>query len=156
MTLPPEIKRVIAGKKAKSGGDEFERQFARAASLEGYDVEKLPLGARQYAQNVLKRVPMPFDFIICRKGKAVFLDTKTTESNTFIFSAIKEHQLNALLRKERAGCLGGYVVYFRTLNRIIFFPAWKLATVRRLESLKPEDGMDLGTIFEMKIGRLTE
>lgn len=92
-------------------------------------------------------VRTPFDFILSHDGKAAFIDTKHTTLKNFPYSAIKGHQLRALLELEEQGHPSGYVIFFKEHRRIVFIPASVLGSIKRGESLSYDHGIDLGPDF---------
>ena len=128
-------------------GENFEVLLEYFASRSGWDVEKIPMGARiVYARGkpVTVAVKTPFDFIFCKEGKVIFVDSKKTDGKTFAHSKIKSHQLESLLLKEKHGVKAGYIVHFKALNQVIFFSAGLLSSISARESLKPENGLLIG------------
>jgi penicillin-binding protein-related factor A (putative recombinase) len=93
----------------------------------------------------------PFDFVMCRDGIAVFFDAKSTSAKTFAASAIQLHQLYHLARVENAGFRSGYVVYFQETDEVVFFSASQLAKLKRGDSLKPDDGLQLGSALTLTL-----
>lgn len=149
------LKRFIGGRRAKAHGDEFETQVKRAGEDNGFHVIRMPDGCKVVGPNKLMRVKTPFDFIFIKsKNETLFADTKTTEEKTFSHSKITPHQLEALLSVESKGGVAGYVVYFRSTSEIIWFSASKLNSISKGESLKPVEGVLLGTLFNLNFGVL--
>jgi len=80
-------------------------------------------------------------------GKTALLDTKTIEGHTFPHSLIVDHQVAELLQHEAAGALGGYVIWLRTLNQVIFARASSLEKLAGVAgSIGAEDCQLLGAI----------
>jgi hypothetical protein len=164
-----------ANRHSKVEGNAWEQVFKRAAILAGFATIHLPGGANPTGRRdakgrpILFPVKMPFDFRLSKPLTPIVsegmiyasafsgsFDTKTIDGKTFPYSAITPHQLESLYSEECAGCCAGYIVYFRPENRVVFFSAGKLAAVRPRESLSPEDGLDLGSVYELKLLRLLE
>jgi len=149
------LKRRIGGKRAKSHGDEFEAIVKSAGALDGFHVIRMPDGCKVIGPNKLMRVRTPFDFIFVKSRKETFFaDTKTTEGKSFSHSQITPHQLDELLKIELNGGIAGYIVYFRETNEIVWFSSSKLNSISRGESLKPEEGVLLGSRFSIRFGAL--
>ncbi len=91
--------------------------------------------------------------IIGSDGKVGFADTKTTESDTFIYSLIKRDQLE-FLKSVGDLCPAGYVVCFRNIQRVVFFKWTLLMSVQPGQSLKPDDGVDLGGLHGFSIKKI--
>ena len=148
---------------SKVEGNAWEEIFTRMARHAGYALIRIPDGCRRIpgpgGRPRLLAVKTPFDFVLAKglgEGAAWvgFFDTKTTSKPSFGFHDITEHQLLSLLDMEANNCTAGYVVYFRGKNRIVFYSAGTLNQVRPGKPLQPDDGQDLGTIFDMKLDRL--
>lgn len=69
------------------------------------------------------RVKSPFDWILTYQGRSAVIDTKTTEHDAFWRADIIEHQVEELLIHEQAGGVGGYIVWNRKSDLILFIPA---------------------------------
>lgn len=123
---------------------------------EGIECVDFPNGCRRInTPKGLRLIPveMPFDFLICRDGLSACVDTKTTQENTFIYSSIVPHQLRALSAVGNH-IAAGYVVWFRTIDRVVFYDHLTLQRLRPNTSLKPENGVLLGTVGSGKIERV--
>lgn len=140
---------VNAGAKAKSMGDLFERMMKLSCAAERIHCERIPDGCKVFKTRsgvvLPKKVNTPFDFVIAKNGKSANIDTKTIESGNFSYSMIKMHQVVSLLNFYDNKIPSGYLVWFRDVNQMIFFDAKKLYHLKRRESLKPSDGINLGS-----------
>ena len=58
---------------------------------------------------------------------------------------ITEHQKLDLLKIEQTNNIAGYLVFFESCNKVVFFSATKLNEIKPKESLKPENGVYVGT-----------
>ena len=147
----PSIGRRLAGAKAQRIGLSFERVFQDVCKAQGIDCERIPDSCKQIGKNRLIRTPSPFDFVIGRDGKAFFIDTKTSNSPTFSYSQIKQHQLDAFKRLRNAG-MGGYIIH---TSLGVYFASWTI-----LDSVKPGQGVPfdicirLGDIYSFDLGCL--
>lgn len=115
--------RRIGGIKAKAYGQMFEDLFEMTCRKSGMALTSVPDSCKRLSQTKLIQVKSPFDWVLTHRGRTAVLDTKTTEHDTFSRSDISEHQVKELLIHEVAGGLGGYVVWFRKRNEVVFFPA---------------------------------
>jgi penicillin-binding protein-related factor A (putative recombinase) len=147
----PTIKRILAGRKAKARGDIFENTFRSAAHRAHFKCIQIPMGAKQVARNKMIRVRTPFDFVLIHRKGAVFLDTKITLKKSFSFSDCTPHQIKELMEIEKLGHLAGYVVYYSELNRIVFYHSYKLVRLQIGKSVKPEDGVSLGSLQDLSL-----
>lgn len=150
------IRKKIAGIKAKRSGQSFENTLlhtARAQQIFAYQIPMgcKPIGADHFGR--LKYVPVrtACDFALVHNGKTVFLDTKTVKKNTFSFSEITHHQLDFLKQFEAHGLRAGYLIHFQTSNQVCFFSAKTLANLLPRESLSPESGLCLGSLFSFRL-----
>lgn len=141
------LNKIIQGKKAKRNGDLFEDEFHRSAIKHGFSVIKIPSGCKQVSFGKIIRVKSPFDFVITKSGMCAFIDTKTTNSNTFGKSKVKPHQLQALLDQENQGLLAGYLIHFQNTNLVYFFKASII--YNEVKSLKQENGICIGALHAM-------
>lgn len=137
----------IGGFKAKQAGDYFESLFSFFAIKAKATVIKLPDGCKRVFYNgKIKLLPMqtPFDYILAKNGKTIFLDCKTIEDSNFSFSKLTTHQVDSLFSLEKKEVLSGYLIYYRKVNKIIFYKASVLKKLKPRESLKEQDGLVLG------------
>ena len=151
--------RVIGGRKAKNRGTAFENLFRAQFQNKGIFVLRFPDGCERrgmtaYGRPRLVAVKTPFDWILSIPGRSAYIDTKTTGGNTFVYSAIVQHQIEALHQLEFHGHIAGYVVHFQNTQRVVFFWASHLARLNSGEGLRPEQGFDLGTLYQMEPMRL--
>ena len=147
-----------AGALAKRKGQNFEAYLNHAAHIQKFFPIRIPDGCKMtIGRQGLKliRVQTPFDFILIGQQQSIFLDTKTTEANTFPYSQIKWHQLQNLLEASKAGP-SGYLIHFETLKQVVFFHAQTLQSVKKQTSLTPKDGVILGTIYDFKLSKILE
>lgn len=152
--LKKDLKRVISGKQAKSRGANFEAILEREALRYGWKVIPILMGCKQVSATKIIKARNPFDFVFIRKGKVIFCDAKTTKTSAFGYTAIKEHQLKALLDCENEGQTAGYIVNFTSNDITVFFSAGQLDRLQPRQSLKPGDGVVLGLNSIIKLDRL--
>lgn len=70
-------------------------------------------------------------------------------------SMLTEHQVTTMFRFEERGCPAGYVIWFRGINKIVFFSAGQLYEILQNKGSKsPDEGIDLGTFEDMRPDRL--
>lgn len=148
-------KRRIAGIRSKIMGMAWENLFESNAWRFGAAVIKIPDGCRQVSKGKLIRVKSPFDFVIIKSGKSVFLDTKTTLGTRWTYSDCDRHQMYWLEHCAKAGSRAGYMVEFRALRRIVFFSIERLSRLQPRESLSPDDGLQISSDDDrLDLGRL--
>lgn len=140
--------RQVAGLRAKRAGESWEGRMNKFCYRENITVVPIMMGCRQVGKGKLIRVRNPFDFCLVYKGRAVFLDAKTTLGKTFCYSELTDHQVHWLSATSAAGCSSGYLVEFRAMNMVVFFPVELLAGLRPGQSLKPSDGLLISSDME--------
>lgn len=147
-----------AGQIAKKKGEHFEMFIEHNAHVQKLFPIRIPDGCKVTKANQgirLVRVQTPFDFILIGHHLSIFIDTKTTEGSTFPYSQIKLHQLQNLLEASKAGP-AGYLVNFETIKAVVFFSAHKLDSVKKQSSLKPADGLFLGSTSDFNLKLIAE
>lgn len=149
--LMAKLLKVIQGKRAKINGDFFENQLHREALNRGYSVIKIPSGCKSLGLGKLIRVATPFDFVFTKSSRVIFIDAKTTKTNTFTNSKVTPHQLSALYEQEKQGICAGYIVHFQNTNKIVFFSATRLKSLSLGQGLKQDDGVLLGIDFKINL-----
>lgn len=152
------INRVRGGRIAKKSGEFWEMNLFTTSRRQGYEVVQIPSGGRwTKMQGTLKFIPTktPFDFIIIEKGgKSVFIDSKSYDKNRISRSDLESHQITSLLFLNEHNCTAGYLVYFKPIDKIVYFSAKQLANLNSGEGLGLDDGLLLGTSFEFDISKL--
>lgn len=144
----------LSGLAAKRQGSAFEEVFQRACQRSGVAVTRIPDGCKRVGPKRLIQVKSPFDWILTYQGKTVVIDTKSTANASFSNSGIDGHQVQEMLKHT-----GGYVVWLRLENQVIFVPATRLATLYGVRGsigwrdahcvpLGPCGNMDVRKIFE--------
>lgn len=125
-------------------GESFEKYVAKCLELKGFDVERIPDGCKQVSQFKIIRVKAPFDFLATKTGIALYFDAKTTQGETFPFSAIDQNQVEKLLKIHNNGFVAGYIINFRQNNTYCFIDAKMLSEVVERGSIKSRACIDLG------------
>lgn len=133
-------------------GSSFEKFFKRRLEINGWDVVRIPDGAKQLGQNKIIRVKSPFDFVATSINKAFFCDTKTTIGETYPYSAINKDQVDKLLKIEQSGFISGFVIHFRQNDTYGFASAKQLSEVMPGQSIKSKETVSLGK--ELNIEKL--
>jgi hypothetical protein len=150
---------IRKGIRGRSEGVAFEAYLIRSAWLSGLRVVPIPSGCRmikgKFGRPQLLPVKTPFDMIFSnKKGKAAFIDSKSISGDTLVYSFLTPHQVNILSDLETDGHVAGYVVHFKASNAVVFFKGSQLQSLRSRESLKQEEGLSLGDLFNLKLGGL--
>lgn len=119
------------------------------AKADGCALIRIPDGCKQvgrYPTGLPKliRVKAPFDWILrSHDGGYAFIDTKSTDAARLGFAALHPFQIQQLEIISRPA-KAGYIVAFRKLNQVTFFPIQILSRLQPRESLGPADGIPLG------------
>lgn len=148
MTSSKKFKKQLAGARAKSAGDAFELHFQTQVRSRGGIIIPVPAGGRMVKSEKGKKwIPKksPFDFIVAKNSYAAMVDTKTVESTRFGHSSIDSNQLGWLDYAEGA-VAAGYVVWFRTNDAVVWFPARYLKKLKANNSLSWDQGLHLGNM----------
>ena len=138
------IRKIISGHKSRNNGLRFEAILLHSAFKSGWTAMKLPEGGKQVHRKFI-RVPVQFDFIFAKQGTVIFADAKTTIASSYAHSQITRHQVDELLRLEKAGTIAGYIINFETKNEVRFYPASQLDKLKHGESLNDQSGILLGS-----------
>lgn len=143
--------RAQAGYIANKMGSAFEELFKAACNRSSVIWKRIPNGCRTYRDKFgklqTKWVKTPFDFIITARGLSAVIDCKTIDSETMTYSFIKDHQLDALLDMG-VSINSGYVVWFRPVDCVVFFSAFRMNRLKPDQSLKFTDGLQLGSVSD--------
>lgn len=147
------LNRYLRGKKAQKEGKGFEHTFLLNARRSGFTVLQIPTGCKNIGRGRIVKVKTPFDFILIKNGKTIFIDTKSIDDKTYSHSRLTRHQLIALDDCFRAGCLSGYVINFRSIDKTYFAPIKHLWNLTPNQSLRPENLIFLGssTQFDLNL-----
>lgn len=117
----------LAGLRAKRQGQAFEDIFYRACVAKRVAITRFPEGCRRIGPKRLVQVKTPFDWVVSYKNRTALIDTKSVSGAFFPNSAIEGHQVSEMLKHAEHGTIGGYVVWLRLVNHVIFIPATHLA-----------------------------
>lgn len=142
------MSRQSAGLLAKQVGNTFEELLELQCRQRGIGFKKLPDGCRRaYINGQLRLIPTrtPFDFILCKAGKAATVDAKTVQGQRFTFSQCDPKQVEAL--DDMGQHLpSGYVIWFRQSDRVVFFNHSILSSLRMRMALTDQEGLYLGQV----------
>jgi len=151
------FKAVRAGHIARSHGSFAESMIRMSANKENIVAIQIPTGAQiRKIQGRLVACPIrtPFDFVLYKVGKTVTLDIKFTENTNFKYSLIVDHQVESLMRIQQTNQTAGYLVFFEKCNRVVFYFASQLIALKPRESLKPDDGINIGSMLALNLSLL--
>lgn len=146
-SLSEKVSNQSRGLLAQRIGKTFEELLKMQCRRRGLGFKKIPSGCH-YARirGYLRLVPekTPFDFIICKNLRSATIDCKTFEHDKLRYSDCIPHQV-AGLADMGEHIPAGYVVWFRTTDRVVFFNHEKLQYLQARGSLEQSDGLYLGT-----------
>lgn len=150
----PTLRRIRAGRLAKSVGRSFENICLGTAERDGIVLVRIPDGCetrkqrtREGWRNALIRVRSPFDYCLFFDGRATVFDSKTVDGDRFAHSAIDPYQLHHLRHCASAGVSAGYCIWFREPNMVCWYSVMRLHALSRRESLKVDDAtLQLGPV----------
>lgn len=154
MATNQRLLRSIRGKKAQRSGASFEMTILGSAYQKGLGALRIPDGCKQLTGGRIIRVKSPFDFVIFDGPLMLFCDAKSVSSTNFNKSMVNEDQVRELLKFEKQGHAAGYIVYYKARNEVYFYTATQLASLKERESLKPNEGLPLGSLFEIDLARI--
>lgn len=150
--------RRLAGARSKLFGEEFENMLRHPARRIGAVLVRMPDGCKMVRRGgslITQRVKTPLDFILTRRDLGVaFFDAKSSGDNAFSYSSLTEHQVTALAELKAAGNAAGYLVYYRQIDLAVWYDVALLQALRPRQSLKPEDGVNLGGLLSLQLDRI--
>lgn len=140
----PTLQKITGGRLAKRNGKVFEQFLKNCALEKHFEVIHIRDGCERVGAHKLVQVSQPFDMVLAKKGKVVFLDAKSISGKFFARSWINLRQALPLSRLEENGFLAGYVIFFTTVKKVAFFSAGHLMRLKQGDSLSPEQGVIIG------------
>lgn len=143
---------------SKRQGNQFEQLFIRAAIRQDVAILRIYDGCIRAGLKKLIPTKQPCDFILANNGKTALIDTKTQASgSTFGHAKLDTNQIKSMHRLYEKGTLGGYVIWNRAINKVIFANVKDLfECLHSGESFKLENGLEMGTIEEINFKALFE
>lgn len=141
------------GMKPKVAGNQFEKLFERASIRQGLGTLRIPDGCKRIPwSHGMKLIPVktPCDWVIVSKGRTALIDTKTMgKGETFPQSLINFDQISSMKRMQEHGAICGYIVWYRSPNRVVFLKLRDLFACPKGSSVQNE--VVLGSIEESNI-----
>lgn len=139
----------------KKWGNGWENDLVKLVQLKGWVSIRIPDSCKRIGRGKIVPIRSPFDFCFAKNGVVVFADAKTLEGPTFANSSCNRSQLAHLIALETAArCVAGYVVFHRSINRVIFYRASILWALRPGNGLRITDGIDLGSLHDLDLERV--
>lgn len=154
MSISRRIANKMRGHLSQRRGEAFENLLRGECRRTKWTVVFFPPGIKNISTTRFIRVKTPLDFIFVKGPKVVFIDAKTTKAKTYSFSKLTPHQIEMLIEIENHGHEAGYCVNFTELNITVFFRASMLVALKGRTSLKPDDGIVLGSNSIIVLDRL--
>lgn len=127
----------IKGARNRASGTGFEILIKANAERSGWTCTRIPNGCRWIGPGKIVAEKTPFDFVITKRGRAVFFDAKSIVANKFTHSMVDLNQVHALQPIGEDLFPAGYIVWFRKAKKVGFIP------VLDLVSLKPRCSISL-------------
>lgn len=138
------INRFIGGKRAQKNGRNFEDMIKEQCKLN--QIKCL----QSFVPTILSRGKLIYkakggpDFTILYKGKAIFFDAKSFDSDRITYSQLHQHQINELNDISNSGFKSGYLVWMREISKICWIDISKLVSLESGKSIKSGDLLCIG------------
>lgn len=136
--------KFISGKKAQRNGRNFEDMIREQCKLHQIKCIK------HHVPTVLSRGKLIYmakggpDFTLLYKGKAIFFDAKSFDSDRITFSQLHQHQLSELLDISVSGFKSGYLVWMREISKVCWIDISRLIKVEPGNSIKSDELLCIG------------
>ena len=125
----------------------FERQFKDIMTRANYGVIRVHDSVVIYSKGkktLSRREKSPFDYILCKDGKSIFVDCKVTKKHLYQLGVIPGHQVSNLEIASQGG-IAGFAIYFRmeSIDAVYFYSVRVIKEIMikaNRFSLKPSDG----------------
>lgn len=134
-------------------GKFFEEAFFKQATSNGLFARKNMLSCKHTWGGRVQILKSQLDFtLVNTKGSVGFFDCKNFIENKFYFSEIDDDQLKLSVVWLSWKVPSGFVVWFRSLNKVSFFSGNDIKSKGPGNSFQPTDGVVLGKIegFDLK------
>lgn len=138
----------------KRQGTQWELLFQRMAFRENIAIVRIEDGCRRVGLKKIIPVKQMCDYILSCNNRTAIIDTKTTDAKTFPYSKINPDQVKKMHYLADQGTIAGYVVWFRELDKIVFYSTRDLLDIQEQESLEPCDGTILGSLADSVLLRI--
>jgi len=145
---------AAGAEKSRSVGKSFEDIFKRQAQIQGVFIEKNPTACKLGWNGRPVVIEGELDWKLILKGITGFFDTKTFDKPKFTYSSIKEHQIERAALYDELGVPSGFVVWFREINKVVFYKGAVIKAGGARTSFTPADGKILGSWFDFSIKEL--
>lgn len=139
-------------------GKSFEEVFFLHAQYSGLLPTKNHLTAFYLPGGRVKVVKSELDFRLIRRedGRVAYLDCKSFKDSFFVFSDLDEKQVERAILYNECNVPSGFVVYFRSVNRVAFFSGQDIAAKGPRARFDVSEGRFLGRIEKLDLKRIME
>lgn len=142
-------------RKGRIEGNQFQNIFERMAKLNGLYAERNHLTAKFTYSGRTRVMKSELDYkLINREGRLGFFDCKSFEGSQFNYSMIEEHQVRRAAFYNQWRIPSGFVVWFRTPNRVVFYSGMQIFLKGAGNSFTPDEGTQLGQYHNFDIKKL--
>ena len=141
--------------KNKTIGKQWEEIFIKQAQSNGLLVLRNYLTCRFLYKGRVQVVKGELDFkLINRDGRVGFFDAKSFAGDSFVYSNLEENQINRAALYNEFLVPAGFVVFFRKLNRIVYYSGSIIARKGARSNFQASEGISLGTYVKFDLKRL--
>lgn len=141
----------------KAAGTTFEKVFERHCQLAGLWPYQNHITAKRVWKGRLQEQKSNLDFTLMGRGARIgFFDCKTFDEAHFTHSKINSDQLALSRRYNEMGFESGFVIWFRPVNWVSFFPGWLIGDRGPGTRFLPQDGKHLGSWERLEPLRLLQ
>lgn len=129
--------------------------FKKRAQSAGLLAEKNHLTARYTYNGRITVTKSNLDYtLINQDGKIGYFDCKSFLSDHFTYSALEPHQIDLSIKYERWCVPSGFVVWFRQVNKIVWFKGLDIQRKGPGSRFTTQDGILLGSIEMFDLNKL--
>lgn len=143
----------------KVEGSQFELLFQKTAKLQGFGVHKNKLSCDIIGPGAYRPVKSELDWLLIDpkdRGRVSYVDTKCFLDDHFVYSVIKQHQIDRAVWFNDFGVTAGFAVWFKSVNRVVFFSGKLIRFFGERNRFSHDQGVLLGAIHNFDIRRIYE
>lgn len=132
----------------KAQGEHFEAMFMARAGVDGLKALKNPLSFKYLPGGRIQPIRADLDFRVLRRdGRVAYVDTKCFDADFFTFSQLETHQIQRALQYDAFNVPAGFVVYFKPLGNVHYYPAQTIFARGPRSRFVPSHGYLLGAAY---------
>lgn len=136
----------------RENGKIFEEIFVKQAQFSGLLAIKNHQAAKYTYNGRLQPVEGDLDFkLIDLEGTVGYFDCKSFTGDSFSFSDLKSHQIDRATLLNDWGVPAGFIVCFRDIRRVVFYPGYLISAKGPGNSFKATDGIFLGFYEDFRL-----